>query len=124
MAFENARNVLPLSVKSNMGLSTNLRAFCDGVSELFAHGVYNNEILETATAMKEEGEVVSPGMVKHVQPTAYMQAMVDNFYRVEEVSLEDRRKIYERPVTSVGPVERLGLIREYPENLLSFYGKI
>ena len=119
LAFENARNVLPLSVKSNMGLSTNLRAFCDGVSELFAHGVYNNEILETATAMKEEGEVVSPGMVKHVQPTAYMQAMVDNFYKVEEVAAEDRRKIYERPVTTVGPVERLGAIRQYPENLLS-----
>lgn len=119
LAFENARNVLPLSVKSNMGLSTNLRAFCDGVSELFAHGQHNNEILETAKAMKEEGEVVSPGMVKHVQPTAYMQAVVDNFYRVEEVVTEEKRKVYESPVTKVGPVECLGTVPSYPENLLS-----
>jgi len=119
LAFENARNVLPLSVKSNMGLSTNLRAFCDGVSELFAHGVYNDEIKETATAMKEEGEIVSPGMVKHVQPTKYMQSLVDHFYRIEEVPADERRKVYERPVTKTGEVERLGAVESYPEDVLA-----
>lgn len=119
LAFENARNVLPLSVKSNMGLSTNLRAFCDGVSELFAHGVYNSEIQETATAMKEEGEVVSPGMVKHVEPTDYMQALVDNFYNQEIVSDAEKRKIYERPITTIGPVERVGKMTTYPRNVLA-----
>lgn len=119
LAFENARNVLPLSVKSNMGLSTNLRAFCDGVSELFAHGAYNAEIDDTAVAMKEEGEKVSPGMVKHVQPTEYMKAFVKNFYRLEEVPADEKRRVYEQPITKVGAVERLGNIPEYPENLLS-----
>lgn len=123
LAFENARNVLPLSVKSNMGLSTNLRAFCDGVSELYAHGVYNNEILETATAMKEEGEIVSPGMVKHVQPTPYMQAFVENFYREVTVAQDEKRKIYERPVTKVSDVEKIGAMSEYPEALLASMGR-
>lgn len=119
LAFENARNVLPLSVKSNMGLSTNLRAFCDGVSELYAHGSYNSEINETAVAMKEEGEIVSPGMVKHVEPTNYMKAFVENFYKLEEVAAEDKRKVYERPVTTVGPVEKLGAMASYPKSILS-----
>ena len=123
LAFENARNVLPLSVKSNMGLSTNLRAFCDGVSELYAHGAYNNEIMETANAMKEEGEIVSPGMVKHVQPTAYMQAFVESFYSQELVADEEKRKIYERPVTAVGSVEQVGRVAQYSEKILSSMGR-
>ncbi len=119
LAFENARNVLPLSVKSNMGLSTNLRAFCDGVSELYAHGFYNSEIKDTAKAMKHEGEIVSPGMVKHVEPTDYMKAFVENFYTLEDVSSDLKRKIYERPVTTIGSVEKLGTIANYPEKVLA-----
>lgn len=119
LAFENARNVLPLSVKSNMGLATNLRAFCDGVSELYAHGHYNSEVNETAVAMKEEGEIISPGMVKHVDPTDYMKLFVENFYKLDEVTADAKRKVYERPVTMVGPVEKLGTMANYPEQLLS-----
>lgn len=101
LAFENARNVLPLSVKSNMGLATNLRAFCDGLSELFAHEDLNDEIVQTAALMKEEGETVSPGMVKHVQPTEYMKSFVEGFYRRAEVTEDLKQKIYYLPEAKV-----------------------
>ncbi len=79
-AFENARNVLPLSTHANMGMQSNLRAFCDGLSELMAYEGINSEILETATIMKEEAEKVSVGMVRHVEKTKYGESFVRSFY--------------------------------------------
>lgn len=94
-AFENARNVLPLSTLANMGMQSNLRAFCDGVAELFAHEEYNQEISDTARLMKEEGEKYSVGMVKHVQPTEYSKSKVADFYKRREI--KHPHKLYEMP---------------------------
>ncbi len=123
LAFENARNVLPLSVKSNMGLSTNLRAFCDGLSELFAHGEYNFEIQNTASTMKQEGELVSTGMVKHVKPTQFMNSYVKNFYKMPTVDKDKKRKIYYRPEVFAGDIEKMGKINDYPSEVLSSMGR-
>ncbi len=101
LAFENARNVLPLSTKANMGLAVNLRAFCDGLSELLCHSNFSSEISETAMLMKEEGEIVSPGMVRHADPTPYLQSYIDEFYQPVEVPTEKKRKIYQHPVVEV-----------------------
>lgn len=94
-AFENARNVLPLSTLANMGMQSNLRAFCDGVAELFAHEPYNCEISDSAKLMKEEGEKYSVGMVKHVEPTEYVRSAVRDFYRRREA--ENPHQVYEMP---------------------------
>ncbi len=101
LAFENARNVLPLSTKANMGLAVNLRAFCDGLSELMCHQKYSSEIVETALMMKTEGEVVSPGMVRHADATPYLQSYIDDFYRPVEIPEGEKRKIHLNPVVTV-----------------------
>lgn len=101
LAFENARNVLPLSTKANMGLAVNLRAFCDGLSELMCHEAYSSEIAETAILMKEEGEIVSPGMVRHADATPYLQSYIDDFYRQVELPENEKRKIHLHPVVTV-----------------------
>ena len=94
-AFENARNVLPLSTISNMGLQSNLRAFCDMLCELFSYEGINNEIFETAKLMKSEAEIVSVGMVKHTKPTDYLKSYVKSKYEREFIN--DEYKIYKEP---------------------------
>lgn len=79
-AFENARNVLPLSTHANMGMQSNLRAFCDGVSELFSYGDFCTEVSDTAELMKEEAEKVSVGMVKHIDASEYQKTLVKDFF--------------------------------------------
>ena len=119
LAFENARNVLPLSVKSNMGIATNMRAFSDGLSELFAHGRINSEINETAHLMKEEALKVSPGMVKHVEPSEYILAYVNSIYALEEVEDSSKRKIYHSPEVKVMPAESIGKKINLDQKVLS-----
>lgn len=79
-AFENARNVLPLSTHANMGMQSNLRAFCDAVSELASYEGINDEIYSSAMKMKREAEKVSVGMVRHAEKTAYLESFVRSFY--------------------------------------------
>ncbi len=109
-AFENARNLLPLSAKANMGMQSNLRAFCNALSELFAYEGLNDEILSTAQLMKKEAEKVSVGMVRHVEPSPYLKSLVASFYNREVIT--DKFKCYDAPVavaTSdiIGNFERL-----------------
>ncbi len=85
-AFENARNVLPLSTHANMGMQSNLRAFCDGLSELMAYEGINEEVYQTALAMKEEAEKVSVGMVKHTEKTPYLSSYVKSFYEMVDTA--------------------------------------
>lgn len=82
-AFENARNVLPLSTHANMGMQSNLRAFCDAVSELASYEGINDEIYSSAMKMKQEAEKVSVGMVRHAEKTAYLESFVRAFYEDE-----------------------------------------
>lgn len=84
-AFENARNVLPLSTKANMGMQSNLRAFCNALSEMNAYQDLNAEIADTAALMKEEAEVVSVGMVRHVEASEYQRAFVRAYYQRENL---------------------------------------
>ncbi len=98
-AFENARNVLPLSTLANMGMQSNLRAFCDALSELFAHEGLNQEVVDAASLMKTEAEKVSVGMVKHTEASAYQTSFVDAYFTREDIAAP--YKVYEAPVTSV-----------------------
>ncbi len=113
-AFENARNVLPLSTLANMGMQANLRAFCNALSELFAHENLNSEIVSTAEQMKTEAEKVSVGMVRHVDATLYQKSFVNAYFERETV--EQPYKIYDHPIVNVSPkiegnlevIERMG----------------
>ncbi len=87
-AFENARNVLPLSTHANMGMQSNLRAFCDTLSELMAYEGLNSEVYQTALAMKKEAEKVSVGMVKHTEKTPYLQSYVNSFYEPVDIDVQ------------------------------------
>ncbi len=102
-AFENARNVLPLSTHANMGMQSNLRAFCDTLSELMSYEGLNNEVYSTALAMKEEAEKVSVGMVKHTEKTPYLESFVKSFY--ENVDIVAER--YEHDNVSVAVDDKL-----------------
>ncbi|PID81181.1 MAG: hypothetical protein CR995_00570 [Clostridiales bacterium] len=112
-AFENARNVLPLSTLANMGMQSNLRAFCSALSELFAHEGLNAEIVNTAEQMKSEAETVSIGMVKHVEASAYQKSFVDAFFQRETVA--QPYKIYDAPVVNVASeiIGDLSLLERY-----------
>ncbi len=112
-AFENARNVLPLSTLANMGMQANLRAFCNALSELFAHEGLNAEIVDTAALMKAEAENVSIGMVKHVDASAYQKSFVAAYFEREEVA--QPYKIYDAPQVEVGAeiVGDLSLLERY-----------
>lgn len=113
-AFENARNVLPLSTKANMGMQSNLRAFCNALSEMHAYTSLNHEIAETAQLMKEEAEIVSVGMVRHVEASEYQKAFVRAYYQRE--AMEAKYPVYESPIViakgglegDLGYVERTG----------------
>jgi thymidylate synthase ThyX len=94
-AFENARNLLPLSAKANMGMQSNLRAFCAALSELFAYEGLNAEVSTTAELMKSEAEKVSVGMVRHVEPSPYIKSLISGFYEREIV--ERPHLIYDKP---------------------------
>ncbi len=113
-AFENARNVLPLSTLANMGMQANLRAFCNALSELFAYEDLNSEIVKTAQQMKTEAEKVSVGMVRHVDATPYQKSFVSAYFERENVSAP--YKVYDHPIVNVADkvegnldvVERVG----------------
>ncbi len=100
-AFENARNVLPLSTLANMGMQSNLRAFCNALSELFAYEGLNAEIVDVAEQMKAEAEKVSVGMVRHVDATPYQKSFVKAYFEREAVA--DPYKVYDHPVVNVSP---------------------
>ncbi len=112
-AFENARNVLPLSTLANMGMQANLRAFCNALSELFAHQGLNSEIVETAEEMKAEAEKVSVGMVRHVDASDYQKSFVDAYFQREEVA--EPYKVYNSPQVTVSDeiVGDLSVIERY-----------
>ncbi len=112
-AFENARNVLPLSTLANMGMQSNLRAFCNALSELFAHDGLNGEVVDTAEQMRIEAEKVSIGMVRHVAASAYQKSFVAAYFEREAV--ERPYKIYDAPVVNVAPeiVGDLSLLERY-----------
>lgn len=100
-AFENARNFLPLSAKANMGMQSNLRAFCSALSELFAYEGLNDEVYHTAELMKREAEKVSVGMVRHVDPSPYVKSFVESFYQREVIA--NPYQVYDKPqVVSAG----------------------
>ncbi len=113
-AFENARNVLPLSTLANMGMQANLRAFCNALSELFGHEGLNSEIVSTAEQMKAEAEKVSVGMVRHVDATPYQKSFVSAYFEREDVA--EPYRVYDHPVVNVASdiegnldiVERIG----------------
>lgn len=102
-AFENARNVLHLATKANMGMQSNLRAFCSALSEMDAYQGLNAEIAETAQLMKAEAEQVSVGMVRHVEASAYQKSVIRSYYQRED--LPPTYPIYETPIVKVaGPI--------------------
>ncbi len=98
-AFENARNALPLSTLANMGMQSNLRAFCSALSELFAYQGLNAEITKAAEQMKAEAEKVSIGMVRHVEASEYQKSLIQSFHQRAEIA--QPYQIYRAPVVSV-----------------------
>ena len=115
-AFENARNVLPLSTKANMGMQSNLRAFCNALSEMHAYSNLNEEIASTANLMKEEAEQVSVGMVRHVEASEYQREYVRAYYKREALPTE--YPLYRNPLVTA----RSGLIGD--ESLIERYGDL
>ncbi len=115
-AFENARNVLPLSTKANMGMQSNLRAFCNALSEMQAYESLNHEISATATLMKEEAEQVSVGMVRHVEASEYQKAYVRAYYHRDQLPAE--YPVYRQPIVT----PRSEIIGD--ESLIERYGDL
>lgn len=95
LAYENARNILPLSTKSNVAISGNARAISDAISELLAHEGFNNEFVETAEKIKKHTTEVLPSLISHTEATPYLKSMVANFY--ERKSMGDGYPIYNGP---------------------------
>jgi thymidylate synthase ThyX len=95
LAYENARNVLPLSTKSNVAISGNARAISDAIAELLAH----EEFVETAEKIKQHTMEVLPSLISHTEATPYHKSLVANFY--ERKAGGDGYPIYNGPFVEI-----------------------
>ncbi|WCK53936.1 FAD-dependent thymidylate synthase [Aneurinibacillus sp. Ricciae_BoGa-3] len=81
LAYENARNVLPLATKSNVAVTGNARAISDAIAELLSHEGFNQEFVVTAEKIKKHTTDVLPSLISHTEATPFMRSYTTNFYR-------------------------------------------
>ena len=81
LAYENARNALPLSTKSNVAITGNARAISDAIAELLAHEGYSQEFVETAEKIRIHTTDVLPSLISHTEATPFQRSYVAAFYR-------------------------------------------
>ncbi|WP_047150480.1 FAD-dependent thymidylate synthase [Aneurinibacillus tyrosinisolvens] len=81
LAYENARNVLPLATKSNVAITGNARAISDAIAELLSHEGYNQEFVETAEKVRVHTTEVLPSLISHAEATPYLRSYVADLYR-------------------------------------------
>lgn len=80
LAYENARNILPLGTKSNVAVTGNARAISDAIAELLSHEGYNQEFVETANKIKTHTTEVLPSLISHTEATPYLKSFIAQFY--------------------------------------------
>lgn len=81
LAYENARNALPLATKSNVAITGNARAISDAIAELLAHEGYSQEFVETAEKIRIHTTEVLPSLISHTEATPFQRSYVAAFYR-------------------------------------------
>lgn len=80
LAYENARNALPLATKSNVAITGNARAISDAIAELLAHEGYSQEFVETAEKVRLHTTEVLPSLISHTEATPFHRSYVADFY--------------------------------------------
>jgi thymidylate synthase ThyX len=81
LAYENARNVLPLATKSNVAVTGNARAISDAIAELLSHEGYSQEVVETAEKIRIHTTEVLPSLISHTEATPYLRSYAAEFYQ-------------------------------------------
>ncbi|WP_027415266.1 FAD-dependent thymidylate synthase [Aneurinibacillus terranovensis] len=86
LAYENARNVLPLATRSNVAVTGNARAISDAIAELLAHEGFSHEIVETAQKIRTHTTEVLPSLISHTESTPYLRSYAAAFYRRSDIT--------------------------------------
>ncbi len=71
IAFEDARYALPLAMHTQLGMTSNSRAWRDAIAQLKASS--NPEVVEMAESIKTEITKVIPTLLKHAEASPYMR---------------------------------------------------
>lgn len=108
LAYENARNILPLATKSNVAVTGNARALSDCISELLAHEGFNEEVVMIAKKIRNHATEVLPSLISHTEATDVLKSYVKTRY--DEVTEGTVGKKYNRvSVEAIGPRFEEGL---------------
>ncbi|WP_062199536.1 FAD-dependent thymidylate synthase [Massilibacterium senegalense] len=108
LAYENARNILPLATKSNVAITGNARAISDCISELLSHEGYNEEAVMIAKKIRDHATEVLPSLISHTEATSFLKTYVKTRY--EEVKEVQAGHSYERvSVETIGPRFEAGM---------------
>lgn len=108
LAYENARNILPLATKSNVAITGNARAISDCISELLSHEGYNEEAVMIAEKIRDHATEVLPSLISHTEATNFLKSYVKTRY--EEVREVQVGPSYERvSVETIGPRFEAGM---------------
>lgn len=82
LAFEDARYVLPLAMYSQLGISTNGRAWAEVLRNLGASTL--KESVDVSIKAREELQKVLPSLLRHSSPSAYQLSKVDTLKDIKE----------------------------------------
>lgn len=72
-AFEDARYVLPLAMHTQLGVTANARAWREVIANMA--NSKHQEIVDCATALRNEASKVTPVLLRHVDPSQYQHNM-------------------------------------------------
>lgn len=115
LAYEKARNVLPLATKSNVAVTGNARAISDAIAEMFAHEGYSQEVVEIAAKIKAHTAEVLPSLLRDTEATPYLRSYTAEFYK-RRTSHVDILPIYNGPFVEVE--EAFGLSYTYAKDIV------
>jgi thymidylate synthase ThyX len=111
LAYENARNVLPLATKSNVAVTGNARAISDAIAEMLSHEGYSQEVVETAQKIRKHTTEVLPSLISHTEATPYLRSYVAEFYE-RRVAEPETLPVYSGPFIHVAEdAPTLGITR-------------
>ncbi|QYY42273.1 FAD-dependent thymidylate synthase [Aneurinibacillus thermoaerophilus] len=100
LAYENARNVLPLATKSNVAVTGNARAISDAIAEMLSHEGYSSEVVEIAQKIRKHTTEVLPSLISHTEATPYLCSYMAEFYQ-RRVQEPETLPVYNGPFVEV-----------------------
>ncbi|MBW2981109.1 FAD-dependent thymidylate synthase [Candidatus Woesearchaeota archaeon] len=90
-ALDNLRNLLPVSVLTNLGMTINARNLEHGIVKLLSHPL--GEMKEIGEEIKEAALKVTPTLIKYTKPNEYLVETLNSINGVSDISVEDQASV-------------------------------